>query len=218
MKRSLLALAAAAAVVSSASVSSAFLIVSFEQNALQTEEVTYNVVAPATVPSLNSATGFLAPVGVRVTDFLGNVYPNVAISLGGLQAAAPAVSFFGTAAQPLGAGSFALLDLSNTTILLQGVMSDAILVGSSQTGSVTSASITYTGGSIYTAFLALGGIPFSGEMSFSLLNITPSVTVSGGNIDAFSASVNGQFQGVIPEPAALGLLAPAALLIARRRK
>lgn len=217
MKRFSLALAAAT-VLASASVSSAFLIVSFEQNLLQDPEVSYSVVAPATVPSLNSSVGFNAPLGVRVTDFNGVVYPNVALSLGGLQAAGTAVSFFGNSAQQLGLGSFAFVDLSNATLLLGGIIGDAVLAGASQTGSVTSKTVTYTGGSIFTAFLGVGGIAFDGEMSFSLLNITPSISVSGGNINPFLASVNGQFQGIIPEPAALGLLAPAALLVARRRK
>lgn len=216
MSRKLSTVAALAAVAFASSVASATLIVSFEQTNLPTPEVSFSPVVPATANSLQSDAGFSAPIGVRVTDFAGNVYNNVVIELTGHTATGAAGGLFGSVGQQLGNGTFRFLD--GQTVLLEGTVDSSTLFGISQTGSVTSDTVTYTGGTIFTAFQGIGGVAGGGELSFTLLNVTPSFSVSGGNVNTFTASVNGQLLGVIPEPAALGLLAPAALLIARRRR
>lgn len=208
MKLSIAAAVAAVALVSS--MASASLIVSFEQSDLPLPEVNY-------VGALQSHIGFSAPNGVRVTAFDGSIFNNVVVELTGLAASGPAGSLFGSVGQQLSAGTFALK--SGLTTLLSGTVdTSATLFGSSTSGSVTSNNVTYTGGTIFTAFQGVGGVATGGELSFTLLNIAPALTVTNGNIDSFAASVNGQFSGVIPEPSALGLLAPAALVLVRRRK
>jgi hypothetical protein len=215
MKLSIAAAVAATALLSS--MASASLIVSFEQTNLPANEVTFSPVVPATPNALQSAAGFGAAIGVRVTDFAGNIYNNVEVVLTGHAAAGVAGSLFGNVGQQLGQGTFQLID-SGRNVLLSGTVADSTLFGSASTGSVTSTTVTYTGGSIFTAFQGIGGVATGGELSFTLLNITPALSVSSGNVNSFSASVNGQFSGIIPEPTALGLLAPAGLLLARRRR
>lgn len=217
MKKNLFVAAAVAAVSFASSFASAALIVSFEQTELATPEVNFSPVLPATANSLQSAAGFSAPVGVRVTDFAGTIYNNVSISLTGLTATGVAGSLFGSVGQQLTAGTFTLSQ-GNTVLLTGNVSSAATLFGSSTSGSVTSNDITYTGGTIFTAFQGVGGVATGGELSFTLLNISPALSVVSGNVSSFAASVNGQFSGIIPEPSALGFLAPVALLAARRRK
>ena len=215
MKLSIAAAVAAVALVSS--MASASLIVSFNQTDLALPEVNFAPSVPAGPNSLQVHSGFSAPVGVRVVAFDGSIFNNVVVELTGLTAVGSAGSLFGSVGQELGAGTFTLK--SGLTVLLAGtVNSPATLFGSSTSGSVTSNNVTYTGGTIFTAFQGVGGVATGGELSFSLLNITPALSVTAGNLNTFAASVTGQFSGIIPEPSALGLLAPAALVLVRRRK
>jgi hypothetical protein len=235
-----LSVLASAAVLALASVSQAAILVSFDPVAVQanTPEVTFGG-APKT---LDEAAGFKGSgvggtLGLQVQTPLtvtavpgftampngATLYTDVSLTLTGLSAVAPAQSFLGLIGQPLTNGTFVFTSsaASGAADLLSGTISGVGItaIAGSDTGSVLSATITYTSGAIYNALIAAGGSPV-GSLSWTLLDASPtfSVDVADGILSSFSASVNGQFSTpVIPEPAALGLLAPVAFLLGRRR-
>lgn len=111
------------------------------------------------------------------------------------------------------------LGTGGEVLLLSAQLSNAVLSGieNFQSGSIVSASLVYTGGQILTqAGFAPGAL---GELSFSLVDIEPRLTVNSttGFLDAFEADATGLFT-VIPEPStALLLFAGGSLLAMRRR-
>lgn len=131
--------------------------------------------------------------------------------------------------QPLEDGGFELwswnnpADVNGPELLLKGNVDNAVISGlaGSPSGAVLSAQITYTGGLIYQALVAKGG-QTTGDLSWSLLDITPKITKVAGNpplLGDFSANATGQFSSpAIPEPASVGLLAISMVGLAARRR
>jgi len=101
--------------------------------------------------------------------------------------------------------------------ILSGYIENAIIVGiqNSDTASIQSTTVHYTGGVMY-GYLQQLGLGTNGSLSWSLLDIDNfSLPAAGGPLMSFTADMTGLFN-VIPEPGACGLLAIAGLLFARR--
>lgn len=131
--------------------------------------------------------------------------------------------------QPLEDGNFELWSWNNPAdpnpgeLLLKGTIDNAVISGlaGAPAGAVLSAQVNYTGGLIYQALIAKGG-QTTGDLSWSLLDITPKITKVAGNpalLGSFSANATGQFSSpAIPEPASVGLLAISMIGLAARRR
>lgn len=160
------------------------------------------------------------------TDFY-----DCSLMLGGLAVSAPAVSTplgFGLVqlSQPLGNGAFTVLSTDpdgagglTSTVLLTGLIENAVITGlqGSSAGVTFSASITYTGGPLWTA----SGYTQDGDFSWSLTGITPTLSINGGTgfLSAFDANATGLFDAVVPEPTlALAGMAAGGLMMLRRRR
>jgi hypothetical protein len=154
--------------------------------------------------TLDLTSGFTAPIGV----------------------AGWAANFSGFVIQPLGAGAFEIRS-SNVTggnkLLLSATTDDATISGLNGTGaaSVLSATVTYTGGLIYNAMVA-AGYDIVGELSWSLIDVSPSLAIntSTHHLRSFSANATGLLssQFVAPEPSSLAvlMLVGAGVLLRRR--
>lgn len=235
------AIASAATVLTLASLSQAALLVSFDPLPITNgvPEVTFG----GSPKALDDAAGFhgsgvggtngvqlqtplavTSVPGFEVLSNNGTRFTDVSLTLTGFQATTPAVNFLGLIGQSLSDGTFKFTssaasgaaDLLSGTVTISGISA----IGGSDTGSVLSATVTYTSGAIYNALVAIPGATLTGSLSFTLLDASPSFSVGNDNIlSAFVANVNGQFSTpVIPEPAGLAMLAPAGLLLARRRR
>jgi hypothetical protein len=152
---------------------------------------------------------------------------DVSLSLTGLNDNGPAI---GTSiAQPLTGGTFAFFSTTDVEAtggvqpLLTGTLDNAVLTGfaGSTQGAALSATITYTGGLIYNAYLAAGGTDNSGGMSWTLQLSPPMSIGANGRTSSFTANTSGEYniEEVVPEPGSLSLLAiaGAAMLASRRR-
>jgi hypothetical protein len=143
--------------------------------------------------------------------------------LTGLAAAGDASNFGGLLVQNLSSGTFTITSSSDTTggpvVLLSGTITNATLTGinNSNTGSVISATVTYTDGIVFDA-MVLDGLSASGSLSCSLVDIIPSLSIDPEthHISAFSSNSSGLFAAevasggpTIPAPAAL----PAGLVL-----
>jgi hypothetical protein len=152
------------------------------------------------------------------------------LQLFGLQASAPLVTTpivpgLTVLSQALGTGTFKLwstdndgLGLGSPKLLLEGTINSAVISGVSgaSTGGVFSASVTYYDGIIYDAIS--GGAPsLQGELSWSLLNASPTLTGGPTYLNGFQADASGLFNVVIPEPTCLPAVALVAGLVMRRR-
>lgn len=114
---------------------------------------------------------------------------------------------------PIGGGE-------NPILLLAVTVSNAAILGfeGSQTGSVLSADLTYTGGLVLSEAGFAPGT--AGELSFSLLDIEPGLSIdpNTGRLAAFQTDAAGLFSIVIPEPGTAILLCSAGALLAMRRR
>lgn len=114
---------------------------------------------------------------------------------------------------PLGGGEDPIL-------LLAVTVSNAAILGfeDSQTGSILSAELVYTGGLVLSEAGFAPGT--AGELSFSLLDIEPGLSIdpSTGRLAAFQTDAAGLFSIVIPEPGTAVLLFSAGSLLAMRRR
>ncbi len=196
-----------------------------------------NPIASQTVGGLIIET----PVTILRPDLGGSInagngnsttFSDVTLILSNFNSSGAASEFNGLVDQPLGPGFFQLKSTpagaNPSTDLLVGTIGSADITGikNSDSGSVLSGNVTYTGGLIADALnAALGhaaGTPIpGGSLSVSLLDINNPLTINGttGRLSDFSANATGQFgTPVVPEPASLSLLALGAcgLLIRRR--
>jgi hypothetical protein len=182
------------------------------------------------------------PVTVARPDLGGSInvgnnnsttFSDVTLLLSNFNSSGAASEFNGLVNQPMGPGFFQLKSTpqgaSPSVDLLVGNIASANITGikNSDSGSVLSGNVTYTGGLIADALnVALGhaiGTPIpGGSLSFSLLDIDNKLTINGttGRLSDFSANATGQFgTPVVPEPASLSLLAIGACgMLIRRRK
>lgn len=182
------------------------------------------------------------PVTINRADLGGSInvgnnnsttFSDVTLMLSNFNSSGPASEFSGLVNQPLGPGFFQLKStpqgVSPSVDLLVGTIGSANITGikNSDSGSVLSGDVTYTGGLIANALnTALGraiGTPIpAGSLSFSLLDIDNKLTINGttGRLSDFAANSTGQFgTPVVPEPASLALIAMGACgMLIRRRK
>ena len=114
--------------------------------------------------------------------------------------------------QLLGSGNFNIVSASggdaDPVTLLSGTISNAVITGilNSKTGSTVSTSVSYTGGVIWQA----AGLPQNtGELSWSLVNVSPVFQDPNNQVAAFTANATGQFAA--PEPSSLVLLGIGAI-------
>jgi hypothetical protein len=149
---------------------------------------------------------------------------DVTLSLTGLAVSAPAGGSGSLVYQPLGSGQFELTSTDGKAVLLNGYVSDAVIISSTQgQGTVLSAHIQYWGGEIFKALTQAEGLgnpkSLPGELSWSLLNMqaAPPMDLPGAYMPEFTADTVGQFSVTVPEPASLGLLAIGVLALLRRR-
>jgi hypothetical protein len=106
--------------------------------------------------------------------------------------------------------------------LLEGDITSAFITGFKNAGSGNvSGNVTYTGGVIKDALVLANGGLVNGEMSWSLLNLNPVLSTTGGAspiLNNFVGDLLPQFDAQIPEPATLGVLALGTMgFLARRR-
>jgi len=175
-----------------------------------------DVFTPFTVPGA-------ATHGGEVLGDGSTQYADASIELSGFPDAGPVILTpifpgFTQATQPLGNGLFEIHsttdpDADPSELLLSGFVEDAVITGALgfNTGAGLSATVTYTGGSIFDAS---GFSQDAGphQLSISLLNITPSLSVApNGRLASFQPQATGQLLAV-PEPSA-GLLALAGLAL-----
>lgn len=154
-----------------------------------------------------------------ITQLLNVVGPAQSTTLGGIgqtvlsqELSGGAIEIYST--DPTGGGEDPIL-------LLSATVANAAILGfeGSQTGSILSADVIYTGGLILSEAGFFAGN--TGELSFSLLDIEPSLSIDPltGNLSAFQTDATGLFSIVIPEPStALLLFSGGALLAMRRRQ
>ena len=148
-------------------------------------------------------------------------FRDVTLELTGLSQNGGATTVGDVTTQGLTSGTFRLLATSGVLgapplPLLEGNIGGATLalLNTGATGALLSSTVTYTGGPL----IPPGLIGATGDLSFSLINITPLFVVSPGIVTDFSADATGQFT-IVPEPGGLALAAAAcgALLVRRRR-
>ena len=187
-----------------------------------TIETPYTVNTPGVGGTINLATG-------------STTFPDVSLVLAGLNATgalstttiAPGVVLLSQGLDGSN-GSFTLQSTSDAPTqsnLLTGRIARAFITGiqGSPTGSVLSAEVIYTGGSIYNALVAAGG-QTTGSLSFSLNDIGSVVgaptglQVVGGSIAPFQANATGIFSTAVPEPGTLAMVGIAGLMLAARRR
>jgi len=124
-----------------------------------------------------------------------------------------------------------LLDTNPThgQLLLTGTISKATLTALNQedTAGVLSSKVTYTGGAIYDALIALDGTVSTGSLSWSLLDVrdnslTPSVTIDPTTnlFTNFISNGSGLFSTpAVPEPTSAAVLGiPALAMLVQRRR
>lgn len=198
----------------------------------------------AGVPGLQIDTPLVvaAPVTAGETiDAFGSHFRDAAITL---SSSTNLATFQDTGAGILGGqwfqtltnGSFTIT-ATDGTVLLTGNVSGNFFGSSlaSSSAGFNGGTVAYTGGLIYNALVASGGVP-TGDMSVSMTKINntgnPSndaigVTQTGpvdpfgqapATVSAFDADATGVFDVLsIPEPASLGVLAVVGLFLPRRR-
>jgi hypothetical protein len=117
---------------------------------------------------------------------------------------------------------------SNTMVLLlSGTISSATIEGVDGGGDgatfSSSGGVTYTGGLLYTALLANGGMANGGDISFSMVNVIPGFGIDGstGYLAPFSADSTELADALnlvaVPEPTSLGVLCFGSFALMRRR-
>jgi len=114
-------------------------------------------------------------------------------------------------------------------LLLSGTISKASLTALNQedTAGVLSSKVTYTGGAIYDALVAINGTVASGSLSWSLLDVLDngghsSVTIDPGTnlFTNFVSNGSGLFSTpAVPEPTSAAILGiPALAMLVQRRR
>jgi hypothetical protein len=184
-----------------------------------------------TAPGLMLQTPYVLSGGTVAGEIVGGAstfFYDSSLALSGLTASGTAVTVpVGTRtmiSQPLAGGTFSFVGTDQSTVLLSGTFTDAVITGyqNSRTGAVLSMAVTYTGGKILSA---LPAGTHTGEFSWDLLSLNSPLAANGqGYLSSFSASATGQFSVTepVPEPAALAILGVGSLGIAgfvcRRRR
>jgi hypothetical protein len=184
-------------------------------------------------PGLRTSVAFLLNgVSSSHATATSTTFFDTSMSVTGLAAVGNAANFGGLLVQSLGSGTFTFTSSNDTVggpvVLLTGTITDASLSGisASNTGSVISATVTYTSGLIFDAMVS-NGFDTVGSASWSLVDINPVLKIDPVShlLAAFSSNSSGLFAAEvigntpsIPSPAALpaGLALLGGLALARR--
>lgn len=174
-----------------------------------------------TEPGIRLSTNFIINgVSSSSTTATSTTFYDTEMSMTGLAAVGTTSNFGGLLIQNLGAGTFTYMSSDDTTggavLLLTGNVTSATLSGlsNSTTGSVVSATVTYTAGLIFDE-LAPNGFSNTGSYSWSLIDIVPSLAIDPATdrLRAFSSNASGIWDATqasaIPVPAAF----PAGLAL-----
>jgi hypothetical protein len=163
---------------------------------------------PGSIPIVIGTEGLISPNLLAVETFVGvtatgPASPGVSESISGT------INFN----LPPTAGGALILSITFSTGVLEGTGNSGDIRGSQPGTGIVTLLVGPAGGAILTALPGISvGQPFSGAFSNSLVNVTPTFSISGTTIASFTATTAGNVSAsVVPEPASFVMMGTTLL-------